>query len=573
MPLSEYHNASSFEPKHMWSIFEAQASQSAHLPAIIQLGKGSEDKDAVGTPESTSLTYADLCDAAVQMASEFQSRDVQRGDRIAVILPNRIEFLIILWATFRLGAILVPISPDLLDAPDELKHILGISEPKIIITNKEDSAVAAGGLVTDQWITSNNGDSHVRNGIFIFDTIKNEYQSFPPWPEFLENVERAQNDHRHLELSVDDDALLMFTSGSTSLPKGCLHTHRSYATGCQGFATIRHMQQGKSRLVAHRPLFHAFALCYAIAFTISGAAIVLPAFDDASPATTIDAIESAKCTHMAAIPSMMHSIAGYPSLPAQGFESLESIDLGGDLVTPAVVRLCQSELGAKFVSASHGMTETVGLLGHDNHQLDQAPVKADAIAMPVGKPVPSMTARICRPETTEVAERGEEGELHVSGPVLFRKYLGGSGEECYQDEQNRRWLITGDQAVMDEHGIVTVIGRYKDIIIRDGACISPSRIGAAIEKLENVDKAIVVAVEDNISGQLPIAVIDDPTRQVLPDQVTRHVAKLLGKEQEPHRVLSLRSDLEMKTWPQNTAGKPDKKKLQKAVKQFLDAQD
>lgn len=558
--MSEYHNETSFQPEHLWTSFEAQATRSAHLPAAIKLQTDGYE---------ITLSYAQLRDAATYMAAELSRRGVRKGDCVCMVLPNCIEFLIMLWASFRIGAILAPFSMAMLDAPDELKHMLHIASPKIVIVDGHNSATTISKLFSDRDVTLSEQWSDPKDAAFGVLTLSDgRYQPYPAFP-ILKKQSMGNEVHdvqlsKPQDLSVDDDALLMFTSGSTSLPKGCLHTHSSYSAGCHGFATIRHMQQGKSRLVAHRPLFHAFALSYSIAIALAGGAIVLPTSRDYDPETSIHAIETARCTHMAAIPSMMHSLAAHSKLPSHGLRSLESIDLGGDLVTPAMIDLCKTKLKAQYISASHGMTETVGLLGHDNHNLDKYSSTKDAVAVSVGRPVPGMTAKICHPETRKVTKHGEEGELHVSGPVLFRKYLGGTGETIYHDEKGIRWLITGDQAVMDEHGNITVIGRYKDIIVRDGDNLSPTRIGTAIEQLDGIDKAVIVAVEDEVSGQVPVAVVVGRA-----EEVQGHVAKTLGKESVPVAVLRLDGDLGMEGWPQTSAGKINKKVVQQAVRDHL----
>ena len=574
MALSEYHNETTYQPDHLWKSFEAQARKSGQLPAVIKLKTADQD-------QNFTLTYTQLEDAATHMAAELYRQGVREGDAICMMLPNCIEFLIMLWASFRVGAILAPISPAMSCTTNELEHMLKIAEPKVVIVEDYEMADALNRLrsgdidLNDFQKARPLRGSREGFGILSSSHGNPRYQAYPPWPSLQARLEDSQVHSLHLpvleDFSPNNDALLMFTSGSTSLPKGCLHTHFSYSAGCHGFATLRHMQPGKSRLVAHRPLFHAFSLSYAIAITLSGGAIVLPTSKDYDPATSIHAIKTAKCTHMAAIPSMMHSLAAHSTLPENGLSSLESIDLGGDLVTPAIIDMCKQKLKARYISASHGMTETVGLLGHDNHDLDKYTTAEDAVAVSVGRPVPGMTARICDPETRNVTNRGQEGELHVSGLVLFSRYLGGTGETTYQDDQSCRWLITGDQAVMAEDGNITVIGRYKDIIVRDANKLSPTRIGTAIEQLDSIDKAVVVAVEDEVSGQLPVAVVSaaETGGQDLAEQVQRHVEKTLGKSSVPDQVLSLFEDLEMEAWPQTSAGKLNKKVVQQAVRDHL----
>lgn len=207
MLLSEYGNETDFQPEHLWTSFDAQASQSAHLPAVIKLQ--TNDKDL-------TLSYAQLKDT-------------------------------------RVGAVDAPISSTMLAAPDELKHMFNISAPKVVVVESYEAAAAVNGLIFDGDLILNKlssgskdarSSSNSRNGLGILKPRAGRYQGCRAWPALQCQPKDGQgHDIRPVDLSADDSALLIFTSGSTSLPKGCLYTRRSYSAGCHGFATMRRLQQ------------------------------------------------------------------------------------------------------------------------------------------------------------------------------------------------------------------------------------------------------------------------------------------------------------------------------------------
>ncbi|KAF7192388.1 Acyl-CoA ligase SID4 [Pseudocercospora fuligena] len=571
MALSESVGEQDFEADHLWNLFSKQVSNDPDKTAIIKLWK--PEKDSAPEHKPTTLTFRQLHGAATTMAVVLNEHGVGKGDFVNVCMENRIEYVVAIWAVFRLGAILVPISLTMLDAPKELEHMLKAARPAAMIVNSVDAAALISELFCGKQPKHQNGLRDQLGGFGILTPTDGQYTPYSAWPFTCEET-RTGNRGRLPEsvLSPDDDGLLMFTSGSTSLPKGCLHTHRSFAWGSHSFSKLQHMGPN-SRMVAHRALFHAFALGNAIGMTLSGGALVLPTSRDFEPGATIHAITEGQCTHMIGPPAMITALVEHPNLPTGGLPSLRSIELGGNLVAPAVIATCKQRLKAQIATASYGMTETCGLLAHDQDKLDDTFGTGDQVAVPVGKPIPGISVKICDPDSdnAEVVQRGTDGELHVTGEVTYRKYIGGTGDPTYLDSDGRRWIKTGDQANMDSDGNITIVGRYKDVIIREADNLVPARIAGTIEQLDSVDESMVVPIPNGPAGQLPVAVVKHKLEAAALDneEIQYHVATSMGEEQTPVRVLSLSNDLSMDSWPTNGAGKPDKKALTEAVRQHL----
>jgi acyl-CoA synthetase (AMP-forming)/AMP-acid ligase II len=200
----------------------------------------------------------------------------------------------------------------------------------------------------------------------------------------------------------------------------------------------------------------------------------------------LTALQEERCTNTIFVPTTLQALLDYNRTSDHRFDSLRQVDLGGALVSLKHLKQCIYSLGAKKVGTSFGMTEGSPLratpVSHPNELIRGG---GSVIA---GKPLREARVRICAPGSSIPLPRGQYGELPQSGPQVIKSYLGkGNAVDFYEDEKENTWFRTGDQAVMNDDCSVSIVGRYKDRIIRGGENISPLSIERVLNTIDGVD--------------------------------------------------------------------------------------
>lgn len=260
---------------------------------------------------------------------------------------------------------------------------------------------------------------------------------------------------------------ILFTSGTTSLPKGVYHP---YARNMVRVAPYRSQREGRgswrpgAKMACSMPNNHAMAWICVTGTLMSGTALIFPgqAFE---PALMLDTLFVERATHTILVPTMVHALVAVktasPRYRDQLLSSLENVILGGTALTTEHVDLLTSTLGVRGVENLFGCTE--GFLA-SSHCTADARTIADGHDISSGWPMPGYSIRIVHPETGKVVPRGVLGEIHASGLPLLGEYIGGVGSDVwYKDPEGTVWYKTGDQARMDEEGKIFITGRYKDM--------------------------------------------------------------------------------------------------------------
>ena len=274
--------------------------------------------------------------------------------------------------------------------------------------------------------------------------------------------------------SVDvenDIALMIFTSGTSGLPKACRLTCKNVACMVRIPEAIRQIKHEDRALQAF-PISHVSAIGQILQTWTAGACVVIPSkrFDARA---SLYAIEREGCTRMTAVSSMVDQIIGLPEFSPQKVQSLDYMNMGATIISPDTIAKCKDSagLGVRRVIPAYGMTEAFSLLTwHGTEDL----IIEHGFAS-VGRPYRGVKVKICLPESHEPCMIGDVGELHISTPGLTPGYLGLENGPFYH-EGECRWLVTGDQARMHASGNVFILGRYKDVIIRGGENLCPALI-------------------------------------------------------------------------------------------------
>ncbi len=507
---------------------------------LIQQRVAVKDGDIV--EQEIVWTYAALVAKVEAFAAELYALGVWRGNMIAAFLDNRIEWALLFWVCVRLDAVFVPLNPRMTQSAVEVDHALRVTKPKVVVTLHGEDA----------------RELDLEHAIYA--TLAQDGSgSLAIWPNTLHRrsgskmkaVPPPAND-------LDQDLCVVFTSGTTSLPKASVSSYRNFLAPASAYKTYRYLDSGSISL-QHIPVFHSWNVCNSIAFWLAGGTVVSPSrsFDARA---TISIIERAGCTHMLAVPSMIQAMTTHPALHRESLRSIEMIDLAGTIILPNIVKLCMDELGVARVAATYGMTEGNSITAVDAHAMPYERHNIPSV-IPCGRVTPGARIRVCEPRSQRVVRRGDLGELHIGGHQVSRGYLDRTTPDFYR-EDGINWLMTGDQARVDEDGQVYILGRYKDLIIRGGENLSPAAIERCLDSIEGVQDSQVVGMADEIAGEVPVAVIRKTVDLTLSNlDIQQKVAQELGMIFVPQSIIDLHEDLKLDEYPKTLSGKIKKREL------------
>lgn len=455
-------------------------------PAVISLHQPSDVLPMVGSPcgptqPRLAWSYQQLNEGSDLFASCLHKRGIRRGSVVAVLLYNCAEWALTLWACAKLGATFVPLDPRSVSRKPEVSHYLRVTRPAALVVGDKD-------MIT---ILERHHEDELQNielKLVAQSTTHAERASSSSWLTLIDfladpvDISASLSEILEKQKEIDmatDIALIIFTSGTSTLPKACPHTNDNLWAGW--FATHQNRPIGSAHsLAAHLPTSHIFATHHILKIWTAGASVVFPA-PSFSPASTLNAIDREQVTYMPTVPSLLMALIGHPSFDKAKLRSLQIIVLGGTLISPDIVATVREKFGVRM-SLGFGMSEGVPFLTDDPHGSISFP---DGYAS-VGNALAGVKIRICDPETQKVLSKNEVGELHVCGGMMIKEYLYGNNEAFYRDGEGNRWIMTGDQAKMVDSGAVCILGRYKDLIIRAGENLSPALIEMCLNRIQGV---------------------------------------------------------------------------------------
>jgi len=499
-------------------------------------------------------TYAQLESASERLASYLNKSGISKGDALVVVVHSCAEWVLCFWAAARLGCPFVPINPAIVSRANEIQHILSALERIGALVANDESIVK---------LLSGNAPTEVRHTStkLILGSV-----GMAGWTTFNDAVATpGLSNSLAVEQNMDDTVLIVLTSGTTALPKGCPHSNRTVASMCVRHKIMYSLDETRVSC-NHMPLFHLAGVMESLWAWAHGGTVVYPdkSFDARA---TLDAIGGEHCTDMCLVPSMLHAMADHPLLSTRNTDSLGLIKLAANDVMGSDARACSEILHAKVVTNCFGMTETSGMT-----QIFawKDGVCKDSEPFPVGRMAPGARARICAPDSRDPVQRGVIGELHQGGRTIIDRYIGGGDDApSFYTDKAGAWHISGDRAVMAVTGEISVLGRYKDIINRAGENISPSVMERVLNQVEGVQSCQVVGVPDEVAGEVPVAVIKmtkDGTvsKSLLHDRIVKELGVAFALE----RVFDLK-ELAVDDFPTTAMGKVRKVDVRHLVLEHL----
>jgi len=458
-------------------------------------------------------TYAQFMHQAESIASALRKMGVQKGDRVVLDMQNCPQLVITHFAILRLDAVVVPVNP--MNRMEELKHYILDPDTKVAVTTADlapELAAASNALEKGQRL------QHLLVTQFtdVFDPKGMGSDDLPnAWKDWLCTVhalpvldggqvhawtEALQTaiDLGPVSAKPDDLAVLPYTSGTTGLPKGCMHTHgtimhNAMASGIWAAGT----PENKTLCVV--PMFHITGMVSVMHSSIYiGATLVLMPRWDRDLAGRL--ISKWKITHWTNIPTMVIDLLGSPNMAQFDLSSLVNIGGGGAAMPEAVAQRLLDQFGLKYIEG-YGLTETAAP-SHTNPP--DAPKKQC-----LGIPFMSVDARVVDPETLKELPQGESGEIVISGPQVFKGYWKrpDATASAFFERDGKSFFRSGDMGRIDEEGYFFMTDRLKRMINASGFKVWPAEVEALMFKHPAIQEACIISTKDAYRGESVKAVV------------------------------------------------------------------
>jgi fatty-acyl-CoA synthase len=427
-------------------------------------------------------TYAELAANVERCARALIAAGVVKGDRVGIWSPNNAEWVVVQFATARIGAILVNVNPSY--RAHELEYALRQSGCSLLLH-------AAGFKDADYSALLDAVDvPELRRRVPLAD-----------WESFLVEAADIPSDvlaSREAELQFDEPINIQYTSGTTGSPKGATLSHHNILNN--GFfigETLGYTPE--DRVCIPVPFYHCFGMVLGnLAIVTHGACMVIPseAFD---PAAALAAVEEERCTSLYGVPTMFIAELGDPAFASTDLSTLRTGIMAGSPCPVEVMKRVQSEMHMSEVTICYGMTETSPVSAQT-----QRDDPLDKRVGSVGRVHPHVEVKIVDPESGRLVDRGESGELCTRGYSVMLGYWN-DDRATHEAIDDARWMHTGDLATMDEDGYVNIVGRTKDMIIRGGENIYPREIEEFLYSHPAIADVQVIGVPDARYGEIVCA--------------------------------------------------------------------
>jgi acyl-CoA synthetase (AMP-forming)/AMP-acid ligase II len=477
------------------------------------------------------LTYGEFNRRVNRLANALVGLGLGKGDKVGMILPNCLELLETYWAVAKIGAVVVPLSPLL--RGKALTTLLQDSDTGLVITSVafvetlEPLKPELPAIAPQRYLLTNAGHMAGYQDYHALTAAASEREPEVP------------------EVTSDDLYNIMYSSGTTGLPKGIMHTHHIRAMYGMSFASAYRMTPESVVLHAGSLVFNGAFVVYMPTFFVGATYILHPHFD---PVAFIDTIEREKVTHVKMVPSQIIALLNAPNCSAQALQSLEMLgSIGAPLHQEHKTRLNRI-LPGRFYEL-YGLTEGFVTI------LD----KYDYAAKPnsVGTPPPFFEIRILNEQGQEAAA-GEVGEIVGRGTITMTGYY--KRPDLTAQTMIDGWIHSGDMGYVDEDGFLYLVDRKKDMIISGGVNVYPRDIEEVIVQHPAVREAAVFGIPHPKWGETPLAavVLHQPgaiTAEALRDWINERVE---ARYQRVHQVVF------MADFPRNAAGKTLKRVMRDA---------
>ncbi|MEO8142855.1 MAG: AMP-binding protein [Betaproteobacteria bacterium] len=445
--------------------------------------------------DGISLTYRELENRINALAAHLQhSCGVRRGDRVLLDMQNGHGFVIACFGILRADAVVVPVSP--MNLTEELRHYVDDSDARVAVTEQE-LAPRFSGLPLDHVV-------------------------------LLSRVPEEPLQVKASESKPEDLCMMPYTSGSTGLPKGCMHTHATVLHNVAGACAWKHIDEHTVAL-ATAPFFHVTGLVHSFLAAIhAGGTMVIQRRWD--PLAAAKLVERYKCSHWDNVPTMVVDLLSHPEALGHDLSSLKWIFGGGAAMPEAIAQKLFDLCGVRYIEG-YGMTETISQT-HINPP--QNPKKQC-----LGIPAFDTEALVVDPVTFEVLPIETQGEIVVRGPQLLTGYWKNEAafEESWCQVEGKRYFRTGDLGRTDADGYFYISDRLKRMINAAGFKVWPAEVEAAMYKHPAIKECCIIASPDERKGEtVKLVAVLKPEQVVTGDEILAWARTQMAAYKAPRMI-------------------------------------
>ncbi len=440
------------------------------------------DGEALVVPhQNYRATYRQLWDQTAIVARGLLARGVNKGDRVGIWSPNRAEWVVLQYATARIGAILVNINPAYKTA--ELSYALQQSGTSVLVLAKSFRTSNYVAMLDEVRADC----PELRQAIVIdddWDALLRDSEKISPAE--LSNVEQS--------LQFDEPINIQYTSGTTGFPKGATLSHHNILNN--GFfvgEALRYTE--RDRVCIPVPFYHCFGMVLGnLACTTHGSCMVVPG-ESYEPLAAMQTVQTERCTALYGVPTMFIGELDHPRFAEFDFSSLRTGIMAGSPCPVEVMRKVQSVMHIPEMTIAYGMTETSPV---STQSATDDPLEKRVST--VGRIFPHVEIKIVDPATGGIVPRGQAGELCTRGYSVMLGYWN-NPEATSLAIDSARWMHTGDLATLDDEGYVNIVGRIKDMIIRGGENVYPREVEEFLYTHPEISDVQVIGVPSERYGE------------------------------------------------------------------------
>jgi len=497
-------------------------SQTGNFYAALEAAFPAErSRPVIESENGELLTYADLEDWAHRLALALEGAGAYPGDRVAVQVEKSPLAVALYLACLKAGLIYLPLNPAYGGA--ETAHVIADAGPRLFICGSTRAPEAAALMGTDAAVLTLDDDG----GGSLVEAAS---ASHPP--------------HRTVDVSGDQVAALLYTSGTTGRPKGAMITHANLDSNARALHALWGFGAGDV-LIHALPIFHVHGLFVALhCVLLSGArALFLRRFDAARVVRLF-----ARATVLMGVPTFYVRLLDVPELTPAACAQMRLFVSGSAPLAEETFRAFAARSGHAILER-YGMTEA-GIIASN-------PLHGARIAGTVGFPLPGVEARVVD-EAGEAVAPGIPGQLEIRGPNLFAGYWQ-APEKTRAEFRSDGFFRTGDLATLDETGRITIFGRARELIISGGFNVYPREVEAALDALPGVRESAVLGLPDREYGEVVAAAVvpDSAASAFTPGAIEAALATRLAGYKRPRRIVMVDA------LPRNAMGKVQKHLLRR----------
>lgn len=478
------------------------------------------------------ITWSEFNKKANRLANFLLTRGIKKGDKVAILLMNCIEWLPIYFGILKTGALAVPLNYRY--TADEIKYCLDLADADVLIFGPEFTGRVEQ-VCTDA--------KRVKMWLYAGEAC----------PSFAESYDKlvtyCSGKTPQITITDDDEAAIYFSSGTTGFPKAIVHKHRSLMHAAMTEQN-HHSQTKDDVFLCIPPLYHTGAKMHWFgSFLVGGRAVLLKGI---KPEWILKAISDEKCTIVWLLVPWAQDILdaierGDINLDDYDLSQWRLMHIGAQPVPPSLIKRWKKYFPNHSYDTNYGLSESIGPgcvhLGVENEH------KVGAI----GKAGFGWQTRIVDENRNDV-KRGEVGELAVKGPGVMTAYY--KDEKATNEVLSDGWLFTGDMAEEDEDGFIYLVDRKKDVIISGGENIYPVQIEDYLRKNDKISDVAVIGLPDQRLGEIAAAIIQVKEGMMMTEEDVDNFCMGLPRYKRPHKVIF--ADV-----PRNPTGKIEKPKLRK----------